>query len=98
MATEEVDVEVLTQLTNIWEAASDFLMGEKHEPFAKEHGGLDALRTKLQTCVDEYEGADSDGDEEFVPVDLGDATEQTQQCSPIGPFWDSLYGHGWCMG
>lgn len=32
------------------------------------------------------------------PMDLGDATVETKQQSPIGPFWDSLYGHGWVMG
>lgn len=34
----------------------------------------------------------------FEPIDLGDATEQTKQQTPLGPFLDSLFGHGWYPG
>jgi hypothetical protein len=33
-------------------------------------------------------------EEPLVLEDMGDATKETKQHYPIGPFFDSLYGHG----
>lgn len=41
---------------------------------------------------------ENETNEALALQDLGDATTETKQVSPLGPFWDSYYGHGWSMG